>query len=237
MSCVHTTGQAGEMAFMDSSWSLDWYNNPVQIMCTHHPCGALPLAVWVTSTQSQSCPECCLKQLKAILPSHTFGGKGPEKGPDIFLSDATSESPLETGNTPLMHQATWQWLVNSKCTISKDDKQDLMSIMQDLVSAKTPRIWRNQGPSCIRHYFTEISSVSRIFVQSYREEGRNEHFVEEPISEQEVTIQATTHTQWSLFQMCCSRKNESLQPYWAILVHHWRPRNVLPMKASLLGFW
>ena len=57
-------------------------------MCTHHPCGALPLAVWVTSTQSQSCPECCLKQLKAILLSHTFGGKGPEKGPDIFLSDA-----------------------------------------------------------------------------------------------------------------------------------------------------
>ena len=43
MSRVHETRQAGEMAFMESSGSLDWYNNPVFFMCTHHPCGALSL--------------------------------------------------------------------------------------------------------------------------------------------------------------------------------------------------
>ena len=43
MSRVHETRQAGEMVFMESSGSLDWYNNPVFFMCTHHPCGALSL--------------------------------------------------------------------------------------------------------------------------------------------------------------------------------------------------
>ena len=51
MSRVHTTKQAGEMAFMDSSRSPDRDNNPVYFMCTHHH-GALPLTVWVTSSQS-----------------------------------------------------------------------------------------------------------------------------------------------------------------------------------------
>ena len=39
----------------------------VFLMCTHHPSGALPLAVWVTSSQSQSCLESCLDRLKTIL--------------------------------------------------------------------------------------------------------------------------------------------------------------------------
>ena len=147
MSRVHTTRQAGEMAFMDSSGSLDRYNNPVFFMCTHHPSGALPLAVWVTSSQSQACLESCLEQLKSILPSHAFGGKGPQKGPDISMSDD------DTGQRQALRehwkhatlllcifhflQATWRWLVDSKHSILKDDRQQLMSIMQDLVFAKT----------------------------------------------------------------------------------------------------
>ena len=55
MSHVHTR-QASEMAFMDSSGSLDRHNNPVFFRCTHHPSGA-------------------------------FGGKGPQNGPDIFMTD------------------------------------------------------------------------------------------------------------------------------------------------------
>ena len=73
MSHVHKTRQASEMAFMDSSGSLDRHNNPVFFMCTHHPCGALPLAVWVTSSQSEASLESCLERLKSILPSHAFG--------------------------------------------------------------------------------------------------------------------------------------------------------------------
>ena len=89
MSRIHTTRQNGEMTFMDSSGSLDRYTmqQSSYLHCTHHPSGALPLAIWVTSSQSQSCLESCLEQLQKILPSHTFGGKGPQKGPDIFKSD------------------------------------------------------------------------------------------------------------------------------------------------------
>lgn len=74
MSHVHETRQAGEMAFMNSSGSLDRYNNPVFFMCTYHPCGALPLGVWVTSSKSQPCLENCLEKWKFILASHAFGG-------------------------------------------------------------------------------------------------------------------------------------------------------------------
>lgn len=147
MSRVHTTRQAGEMAFMDSSGSLNRYNNPVYFMCTHHPSGALTLAVWVTSSQTQSCLENCLEKLKNILPACAFGGKGPQKGPDIFMTDD------DTGQRQALRlhwqqgtlllcifhflQATWRWLVDSKHSIFKDDRQQLMSIMQDLVFAKT----------------------------------------------------------------------------------------------------
>ena len=44
---VHGTRQHGEMVFMDSSGSIDRHNNPVFFMHTSHPCGVLPLGVWV----------------------------------------------------------------------------------------------------------------------------------------------------------------------------------------------
>lgn len=57
---VHKLRQAGEMAFMDASGSLDRHNNPVYFMCTHHPSGALPLAVWIPSSQSEATLKSCL---------------------------------------------------------------------------------------------------------------------------------------------------------------------------------
>ena len=84
---VHKLQQAGEMAFMDASGSHDRHNNPVYFMCTHHPSGALPLAVWVTSSQSETTLKCCLNNLISVLPKHVFGGKGPGVGPSVFLTD------------------------------------------------------------------------------------------------------------------------------------------------------
>ena len=72
MSHVHETRQAGEMAFMNSSGSLDRYNNPVFFMCTYHPCGALPLGVWVTSNQSQPCLQNCLEKWKFMTGKSCF---------------------------------------------------------------------------------------------------------------------------------------------------------------------
>ena len=87
MACVHKLRQAGEMAFMDSSGSLDHHNNLVYFTCTHHPSDALPLAVWVTSSKSESVLRSYLNKSIHVLPEHAFGEKGPERGPSIFLTD------------------------------------------------------------------------------------------------------------------------------------------------------
>ena len=83
MSRVHTTRQAGEMAFMDSSGSLDRYNCFLNVY----------------SSSQWSATSCSLGNFKSIpimsgkLPwsiknnSHAFGGKGPQKGSDIFMTD------------------------------------------------------------------------------------------------------------------------------------------------------
>ena len=90
MSRVHQRRQAGEMAFLDASGSLDRFNNPVYFMCTHHPAGALPLGVWITSGQSQKVTRQCLEKLQNVLLPHAFGGRGPKAGPQIFMTDDDS---------------------------------------------------------------------------------------------------------------------------------------------------
>ena len=87
MSRVHHLTQAGEMAFLDVSGSLDRFNNPVYFMCTHHPAGALPLGVLITSGQSQHVTKQCLEKLQSVLPQHAFGTRGPKMGPQIFMTD------------------------------------------------------------------------------------------------------------------------------------------------------
>ena len=147
MSRVHKLQQAGEMAFMDSSGSLDRHNNPVYFMCTHHPSGALPLAVWVTSSQSEPTLKNCLNKVKAVLPKHAFGGNGPEVGPSIFLTDDDSaqRNALRAywrSSVLLLcifHflQAVWRWLLDGANLINKNDRQHLMSLFQELVFADT----------------------------------------------------------------------------------------------------
>lgn len=68
----------------------DRFNNSVYFVCTHHPAGALPLAVWITSGQSQKKTKQCLERLQNVLPPHAFGGRGPKAGPQIFMTDDDS---------------------------------------------------------------------------------------------------------------------------------------------------
>ena len=100
----------------------------------------------MTSSQSEASLESCLESLTSNLPSHAFGNQGPETGPDIFMTDD------DTAQRQALHsqwkhatlllcishsmQATWRWLLDSKHSLSKDDRQHLMKIMQDLVFAK-----------------------------------------------------------------------------------------------------
>ena len=85
---------------------------------------------------------------------------------------ASSESALETGNTPFVHLS----LFASNLAVASGlqalhfkrwQAAPYVHNARPCVCQDTPGIWRNQGPSCIRHYFTEIFSVSRVFEQSY----------------------------------------------------------------------
>ena len=143
MSRVHQLRQAGEMAFLDASGSLDRFNNPVYFMCTHHPAGALPLGVWITSGQSQKVTKQCLEKLQNVLPPHAFGGRGPKAGPRIFMTDDDSgqrgalsdiwKDALLLLCTFHFLQAVWRWLFNSNNNINKEDRQHLMGHFQKLV--------------------------------------------------------------------------------------------------------
>ena len=96
----------------------------------------------MTSSQSEA-----LESLRSILPSHDFGNQGPETGPDICMTDddTAQRQALQSQwkhATLLLYfifhfmQVTWRWLLNSKHSLSKDDRQHLMTITQDLVFAK-----------------------------------------------------------------------------------------------------
>ena len=169
MSRVHTTRQASEMAFMDSSGSLDRQHTPVFFMCTHHPSGASPLAVWVTSSQSQSTLEHCLTKVKLVLPKDAFGGKGPQNGPDIFMTDddTVQRQALQTHWKQaiillcIFHflQVTWRWLRDSKHSVVKDDRQHLMSIIQDLVFARETKKFDEIVSSFHLTHTTKIPSL------------------------------------------------------------------------------
>ena len=120
---------------MDSSGSLDRHNNPVYFMCTH-PSGALPLAVRITSSQSESTLNSCLQNVVSVLPS----------GPSIFLTDddnaqrnALHAHWCSSILLCIFHflQAVWRWLLDSTNAINKHDRQHLMSLCQGLVFADT----------------------------------------------------------------------------------------------------
>jgi len=149
MSRVHQLRQAGEMAFLDASGSLDRFNNPVYFMCTQHLAGALPLGVWITSGQSQQVTKQCLERLQNVLPPHAFGGRGPKVGPHIFMTDDDSgqrgalseiwKDALLLLCTFHFLQAVWRWLFNSNNNINKEDRQHLMGHFQKLVFSSSQK--------------------------------------------------------------------------------------------------
>ena len=138
----HVT-QAGELMFVDSSASLDDFNNPMFILSTSSAAGGLPLGVVITSGESSNIIFDAMTALKGLFPKSLFGGK---MYPDNILTD--DSSPEREGlkrtlpSTKLFlcvfHflQSMWRWLWNSKNGINKEDKQYLMECVRKLVYAE-----------------------------------------------------------------------------------------------------
>ena len=68
MSRVHTAvQQASELVYVDSSSSLDDYNNVVFVLSTSNTAGGLPLGVVVTSGESSAIVEEAMVTLKYLV--------------------------------------------------------------------------------------------------------------------------------------------------------------------------
>ena len=132
MSRVHHLKQAGEMAFLDASGSLDRFNNPVYFMCHSSPCWCSAIGgvdyIWTIPTYSKTVST---KVAKSLAPTCLWWSR-PKTRPQIFmtdddsgqrgaLSDIWKESILLLCTFHFL-QAVWRWLFNANNNINKEDR-------------------------------------------------------------------------------------------------------------------
>ena len=116
--------QAGEIAFIDSTSSLDRYNLLMFIISTSYSGGGLPLGVIITSDEKVNTLESSFTYLGKLLPDNAFFGHGPSNGPKVFMSDdSSSQSQAISATWPnakqllcVFHvlQSFWTWLHDGK---------------------------------------------------------------------------------------------------------------------------
>ena len=82
---------SGEQVFIDSTSNLEELNLHLFLLCTHSPAGGLPLAVIITSDETQATLEMAFSHLKDCLLENSFYGRGKNLGPISFLSDNNEE--------------------------------------------------------------------------------------------------------------------------------------------------
>ena len=135
---------AGELMFVNSSASLDDFNNPMFILSTSSAArGLLPLGVVITSEESSNIIFDAMTALKGLFPKSSFG---EIMYPDNILRDDSSPEREELKRTwpstksflCVFHflQSMWRWLWNSKNGINKEDKQYLKGCVRELVYAE-----------------------------------------------------------------------------------------------------
>ena len=145
MSRVHEhVVQAGELVYVDSTSSLDDFNNPMFVLSTSAAAGGLPLGVVITSGESASTIHQAMSTLQELFPRCAFHGKGSPA--NIILDDSSAEKeglhvtwPLAKLYLCIFHflQSMWRWLCNGNNGIAKDDRQHLMQCVRKLVYAQT----------------------------------------------------------------------------------------------------
>ena len=77
--------QAGEIVFCDSTSSMDRFNTSIFILSTTTACSGVPLAVIMTSDETEGTVIWAMEKVKEVIPSYAFYGNGPELGPAAFM--------------------------------------------------------------------------------------------------------------------------------------------------------
>ena len=76
--------QAGEIAYIDSTSSLDHYNLSMFVISTSHSGGGLPLGVLITSDEKASTLERSFACFCKILPDFAFLTRDPHMSKNIY---------------------------------------------------------------------------------------------------------------------------------------------------------
>ena len=72
MERVHSLDKASQTVFIDSSGNMDRYNCRVFLLMTDSPVGGLPLAVFISSCETEKIITAGLQLLNEILPTNFF---------------------------------------------------------------------------------------------------------------------------------------------------------------------
>ena len=123
---------------------MDEYNLRVFLMVTHSACGALPLAIFVTSDEKEQTLKDALEMLKTCLPDYAFYGA---QFPKVVMTDncyelRSSLSDVWPGAVSLLclfHvlQQVWRWLFEKKNGISVEDRPKLLLAFKRIVYAES----------------------------------------------------------------------------------------------------
>lgn len=116
--------QAGEIVFCDSSSSMDRFNTSVFILSTTTACSGIPLAVVMTSDETEETITWAMEKVKEVIPSDAFHGNGPGLGPAVFMiDDSVVEQAALSKCWPMAKillctfhflQRRWTWLYDGK---------------------------------------------------------------------------------------------------------------------------
>ncbi|XP_073416022.1 uncharacterized protein [Dendrobates tinctorius] len=151
---------SGEIAFMDSSGSMDGHNCQIFLLLAPSVAGALPLAVLVVFSEAQVIITHALKLLQSILPEDAFYGRGIEHGPRIIITDDSrsersslkdrfSDSRLLLCKFHVL-QAFWRYIWNPNNHVQSVDRQEVYTSFKKLVN--------EQSQLQFESLFTEVMS-------------------------------------------------------------------------------
>ena len=179
--------QSKDLAFIDSSSNMEEYNLRVFLIVTHSACGALPLAIFVTSDEKEQTLKDALKLLKSCLPDYAFYGA---QFPKVVMTDncyelRSSLSEVWPGAVSLLcifHvlQQVWRWLHEKKNAISMEDRPKLLLAFKKILYAECEEDMQNDfddlvGDTASNYpgfvkYITDVFEECEAWAMCYRVE-------------------------------------------------------------------
>ena len=176
--------QASEIAFCDSTASLDRFNTSIFIISTATAMSGIPLAVLFTSDEREDTAYKAFELLKEVLPPCAFLGNGSSVGPQIFMiDDSISERlaiekawPSATILLCTFHflQRRWTWLHDGKNGVTAhSDRLVLIKKLQNLVYASNEEFLTRYYNEL--HEKTPVSTKYPSFLQHIRSLWEKRH--------------------------------------------------------------